>query len=387
MLLGSEIGAALTALEPLGIDLIGMNCATGPAEMGEHLRYLSQHARVPLSVMPNAGLPVLGADGAEYPLQPGRARRRPVALRRRVRRRAGRRLLRHDAGAPAAGRRGRPRPRRAGPRTPEVEPGAASLYSAVPFAQDAGVLMVGERTNTNGSKAFREAMLAGDWEKVVDIGREAVREGAHLIDLCVDYVGPRRRRRHARGRVPAGHRLDPADHARLDRAPGHRGRPGVPRRPRRHQQRQLRGRRRTGQPLRPGHADRQGARRGGRRAVHRRGGPGPHGAVEGAGRRAAHRHAHRAVGAAPRATSSSTASPSRSAPGRRSRAGTASRRSRRSGCSRSGGPAVGTTLGLSNISFGLKPAARVVLNSVFLHECQKAGLTSAIVHASARSCR
>lgn len=70
MLLGSEIGAALTALEPLGIDLIGLNCATGPAEMSEHLRYLSQHARVPLSVMPNAGLPQLTADGAYYPLTP-----------------------------------------------------------------------------------------------------------------------------------------------------------------------------------------------------------------------------------------------------------------------------------------------------------------------------
>lgn len=70
MLLGSEIGAALTALEPLGIDLIGLNCATGPAEMSEHLRYLSQHATIPVSVMPNAGLPVLGANGAEYPLQP-----------------------------------------------------------------------------------------------------------------------------------------------------------------------------------------------------------------------------------------------------------------------------------------------------------------------------
>src|SRR5690606_20699245 len=70
MLLGSEIGAALTALEPLGIDLIGLNCATGPAEMSEHLRYLSQHARLPVSVMPNAGLPVLGANGAEYPLTP-----------------------------------------------------------------------------------------------------------------------------------------------------------------------------------------------------------------------------------------------------------------------------------------------------------------------------
>ncbi|MEV6961565.1 homocysteine S-methyltransferase family protein, partial [Streptomyces sp. NPDC051207] len=68
MLLGSEIGAALTALEPLGIDMIGLNCATGPAEMSEHLRYLSRHARVPLSCMPNAGLPVLTSDGAHYPL-------------------------------------------------------------------------------------------------------------------------------------------------------------------------------------------------------------------------------------------------------------------------------------------------------------------------------
>src|SRR5699024_10997882 len=70
MLLGSEIGAALTAIEPLGVDMIGLNCATGPAEMSEHLRYLSRHARIPVSVMPNAGLPVLGARGAEYPLTP-----------------------------------------------------------------------------------------------------------------------------------------------------------------------------------------------------------------------------------------------------------------------------------------------------------------------------
>ena len=70
MLVGSEIGAALTALEPLGIDMIGLNCATGPAEMSEHLRHLSRHARIPVSVMPNAGLPVLGANGAEYPLTP-----------------------------------------------------------------------------------------------------------------------------------------------------------------------------------------------------------------------------------------------------------------------------------------------------------------------------
>ncbi|WP_448324159.1 homocysteine S-methyltransferase family protein, partial [Streptomyces sp. DSM 41493] len=71
MLLGSEIGAALTALEPLGIDMIGLNCATGPAEMSEHLRHLARHSRVPISCMPNAGLPVLGKDGAHYPLTAG----------------------------------------------------------------------------------------------------------------------------------------------------------------------------------------------------------------------------------------------------------------------------------------------------------------------------
>ncbi|MGN5632720.1 homocysteine S-methyltransferase family protein, partial [Streptomyces sp. AC154] len=70
MLLGSEIGAALTALEPLGIDLIGLNCSTGPAEMSEHLRYLARHSRTPLMCMPNAGLPVLTKDGAHFPLGP-----------------------------------------------------------------------------------------------------------------------------------------------------------------------------------------------------------------------------------------------------------------------------------------------------------------------------
>ena len=70
MLMGSEIGAALTTLEPLGIDMIGLNCATGPAEMSEHLRYLSKFANCAISVMPNAGLPVLTSDGAYYPLGP-----------------------------------------------------------------------------------------------------------------------------------------------------------------------------------------------------------------------------------------------------------------------------------------------------------------------------
>jgi len=188
MLLGSEIGAALTALEPLEIDLIGLNCATGPAEMSEHLRYLSRHARIGLSCMPNAGLPELAADGARYPLTPeqladahdqftrefglalvgGCCGTTPDHIRAVVERVGGRAVT---------------------PRKPRPEHGASSLYQHVPFRQDLSHLAVGERTNTNGSKAFREAMLEGRWDDCVEIAREQVRDGSHVLDLCVDYVG------------------------------------------------------------------------------------------------------------------------------------------------------------------------------------------------------
>jgi len=188
MLLGSEIGAALTALEPLGIDYIGLNCATGPTEMSEHLRYLSRHARTGVSVMPNAGLPQLGPNGAVYPLTPtelaealsgfvaefglglvgGCCGTTPEHLRQVVE------AIRDTT--PAV-------------RHPRPEPSLSSLYQAVPFAQDASVLMVGERTNANGSKAFREAMLAENWQDCVEIARAQTRDGAHLLDLNVDYVG------------------------------------------------------------------------------------------------------------------------------------------------------------------------------------------------------
>jgi 5-methyltetrahydrofolate--homocysteine methyltransferase len=380
MLLGSEIGAALTALEPLGIDVIGMNCATGPAEMGEHLRYLSQHATVPLSVMPNAGLPVLGKEGAEYPLQPaelataledfvteygvglvgGCCGTTPEHLRQVVERVRGREVVR---------------------RNPDVEPAAASLYSAVPFQQDAGVLMIGERTNTNGSKAFREALIAADWEKVVDIGREAVREGAHLIDLCVDYVG----RDGAIDMRDAASRLATASTLpiMLDS---------------------------TEPPVIEAGLECLGGRAV-INSVNFEDGDGPesryrrimpivmeHGAAvvtltideEGQARTA-----DKKVAIAERTIDALV-----SEYGMREgdilvdcltfTLGTGQEESRRDGIEtieaikllKERRPKVQTTLGLSNISFGLKPAARVVLNSVFLHECQKAGLTSAIVHAS-----
>ena len=188
MLLGSDIAAALTAIEPLGVDVIGMNCATGPAEMGEHLRYLAQHARTPLSCLPNAGLPELRDGKPWYPLTPtelaeahtrfasefglsvvgGCCGTTPEHIRQVVEALGGR--------APA-------------PREPLHEPSLSSLYQSVPLDQDTTYLTVGERCNANGSRKFRDLMLEGDLDGMVSVAKEQVREGAHVLDVCVDYVG------------------------------------------------------------------------------------------------------------------------------------------------------------------------------------------------------
>ena len=189
MLLGSEIGAAATTLIPLGIDLIGLNCATGPAEMGEHLRYLSRNAGIGISVMPNAGLPELGPNGAVYPLTPGEL----ADALDEFTASHGAALVGGCCGTtPAhirAVRERLGRDRKVLTRSVEHANALASLYSEVPFAQDASYLAIGERTNANGSKAFREAMLAGQFDECVDIARAQSASGAHLLDLCVDYVG------------------------------------------------------------------------------------------------------------------------------------------------------------------------------------------------------
>ena len=188
MLMGSEIGAALNALEPMGIDIIGLNCATGPAEMSEHLRYLSKNSKVAISVMPNAGLPQLGPNGATYPLSPAEL---ATALDGFV----------TDYGISLVGGCCGTTPahlasvvekmdkREFTKRSPALEPGASSLYQYVPFRQDQTYLAIGERTNANGSRAFRDALLAEDWEKCVEIARDQIRDGAHMLDLSVDYVG------------------------------------------------------------------------------------------------------------------------------------------------------------------------------------------------------
>ncbi len=193
MLLGSEIGAALTALEPLGIDVIGLNCATGPGEMSEHLRYLSAHSPIPISCEPNAGLPELTSAGAHYPLSPAEL----ADAHERFVSEFGLSLVGGCCGttpehvAAVVERLGTRRPggRPLARRRPRPEPGVASLYSHVPFRQDTAFLAIGERTNANGSKAFREAMVADKYEDCVAIARSQSRDGAHLLDVCVDYVG------------------------------------------------------------------------------------------------------------------------------------------------------------------------------------------------------
>ncbi|MGW3506756.1 methionine synthase [Streptomyces sp. NPDC000994] len=380
MLLGSEIGAALTALEPLGVDMIGLNCATGPAEMSEHLRYLSRHARVPLSCMPNAGLPVLTKDGAHYPLTaPELADAQGHFVRD-----YGLSLVGGCCGTtPEHLRQVVERVRDLSPveRSPRPEPGAASLYQTVPFRQDTSYLAIGERTNANGSKKFREAMLEGRWDDCVELAREQIREGAHMLDLCVDYVG----------------------------------RDGVA------DMRELAGRFATASTL-PIVLDstevdviRAGLEQLGGRAVinsvNYEDGDGPesrfarvtalareHGAAlialtideEGQARTA-----EKKVEIAERLIADLTGNY-----GIREEdilvdcltftICTGQEESRGDGVATIEGirelkrrhPDVQTTLGLSNISFGLNPAARILLNSVFLDECVKAGLDSAIVHAS-----
>jgi 5-methyltetrahydrofolate--homocysteine methyltransferase len=188
MLVGSEIGAALNALQPLGIDLIGLNCATGPAEMSEHLRYLSKNSDIAISVMPNAGLPVLGPKGASYPLGPEEL---ATALESFVKD-YGISLIGGCCGTTPAHLEAvvtRLDRKSVMARSTTLEPGASSLYQYVPFRQDKTYLAIGERTNANGSRAFRDALLEEDWEKCVEIARDQIQEGAHMLDLSVDYVG------------------------------------------------------------------------------------------------------------------------------------------------------------------------------------------------------
>jgi 5-methyltetrahydrofolate--homocysteine methyltransferase len=188
MLLGSEIGAAMTSLVAMKPDVFGLNCATGPAEMAEHLRYLSAHCPVPISVLPNAGLPSVVDGKMHYDLTPAEL---AEFHHHHV----------HDLGIGIVGgccgtspehlkhvvdRVGGLEPPR---RSPVTEPSVSSIYAPVTIEQDNSFLIIGERTNANGSKAFREAMLAGDLDLCTKMAGDQIKEGAHVLDVCVDYVG------------------------------------------------------------------------------------------------------------------------------------------------------------------------------------------------------
>ncbi|TML62370.1 MAG: methionine synthase, partial [Actinobacteria bacterium] len=188
MLVGSEIGAALTAIDAMQPDVIGLNCATGPREMHEHLRFLSRHSRRPISCLPNAGLPSVVEGRTHYDLTPDELAEHHERFISELgvsvvggccgttSEHIGRVIERCRELTPA-------------PRVPLYEPGATSIYTNVPFEQETSFLVVGERTNANGSKKFRDAMLEQDWDTCVQMAREQIKEGAHVLDVCVDYVG------------------------------------------------------------------------------------------------------------------------------------------------------------------------------------------------------
>ncbi|HZD22294.1 MAG TPA: methionine synthase, partial [Acidimicrobiia bacterium] len=188
MLPGTEIGAALTTLDALGVDVVGLNCATGPEEMYEAVRYLSQHSHRPISVIPNAGLPGVEDGVMVYDLGPGDL----AGHLERFVTEFGVNIVGGCCGttpehlnAVVEGVAGQSR----AVREPVYQPSAASTYTDTTFGQDTSILIIGERTNANGSRAFRQAMLDEDVDACVGIGEEQVAESAHLVDLCVDYVG------------------------------------------------------------------------------------------------------------------------------------------------------------------------------------------------------
>ncbi|MBM4113956.1 MAG: methionine synthase, partial [Phycisphaerae bacterium] len=189
MLLGTEIAAVVNALSPFPIASLGLNCATGPTEMAEHLAYLSKHWPRTISVIPNAGLPVLVDGRTEYPL---RADAFADAMRRFVEE-FGVGIVGGCCGTtPEHIRRVR---EIVGDRAPAVRSvtaqpaGCSSLYGFVEFRQENSFLIVAERTNANGSKAFKRMLDAEQWDGLVGLAKEELRDGSQLLDLCVDFVG------------------------------------------------------------------------------------------------------------------------------------------------------------------------------------------------------
>ena len=188
MLVGSDISAVLAILQPYPIDILGLNCATGPDLMKEHIKYLSEYSPFIVSCIPNAGLPENVGGQAHYRLTPMELR---MSLMHFV----------EDLGVQIIGGCCGTRPEhiqqlaeiaktlKPKERHPQYEPAAASIYSAQPYEQDNSFLIVGERLNASGSKKCRDLLNAEDWDGLVSLAKSQVKEGAHILDVNVDYVG------------------------------------------------------------------------------------------------------------------------------------------------------------------------------------------------------
>jgi 5-methyltetrahydrofolate--homocysteine methyltransferase len=188
MLVGTEINAVVAILQPYKIDILGLNCATGPDLMKPHIKYLSENSPFIVSCIPNAGLPENVGGKAHYRLT-------PVELRM---------SLMHfieDLGVQIIGGCCGTRPDHIQalaelsqdltpkPRHYNYEPSAASIYSTQPYIQDNSFLIVGEKLNASGSKKCRELLNSEDWDSLVSMAKAQVKEGAHILDVNVDYVG------------------------------------------------------------------------------------------------------------------------------------------------------------------------------------------------------
>ena len=188
MLVGTEINAVNAILEPYDIDILGLNCATGPDQMTEHIKYLSENSKFVVSCVPNAGLPENVGGVAFYKLT-------PEGLKEHLS------YFVQDLGVQVIGGCCGTRPEhikaladlakelKPKVRSPQFIPSAASIYSSQPYEQDNSFLIIGERLNASGSKKCRDLLNAEDWDGLVALGRSQVKEGAHILDVNVDYVG------------------------------------------------------------------------------------------------------------------------------------------------------------------------------------------------------
>ncbi len=377
MLNGTEISAALTSLAPFPIDVIGMNCGTGPRHMTESIRYLCENAPLPVSVLPNAGLPSVVEGKMHYDETPETFTAQLVHFASDF----GVNIVGGCCGTtPAHLKLVVEAMQRIAPRTrqPSIVPAASSIYTQQPYRQDASFLIVGERVNASGSKKMRDLLNSEDWDGLVSLAKEQEREGAHVLDVNVDFVGRdgEKDMHELASRLVTNIKIplmfDSTEWQKMEAGLQHSGgksilnstnyEDGVPR-----FTKVIDLAKRYGASVVIGTIDEEGMARTneGKFQIAKR----------------AYDQATRELGLPasdiffdPLALPISTGIEEDRRNALETIEGIRRIKQELPGCF--------TILGVSNISFGLNPASRVVLNSVFLHDAVEAGLDAAIVNAS-----